>query len=98
MSWTQRVENEGFNRLPVAVCETQPLLIEGLKACLAASGAFTLASSTQSLEVAARTAISTSPRIMILDKAFGGPPVVEWVTRMAEEVLLRFWPPGPEPR
>jgi two-component system, NarL family, nitrate/nitrite response regulator NarL len=84
MSWTQRVENDGSNRLPVAICETQPLLIEGLRACLAASGVFTLANWTQSLEDAARTAITTSPRIVVLDKAFGGPPLIEWLSRMSE--------------
>ena len=37
-----------------------------------------------SLEEAARLVITASPRIMILDKALGGPAVLEWVTRMAE--------------
>jgi two-component system, NarL family, nitrate/nitrite response regulator NarL len=84
MTWTEQMETDGHDRLAVAVCETQPLMIEGLKSSLATSGMFVLADSARSLEEAARTAIVTSPRIMIVDKAFGAPPVLEWLSRITE--------------
>ena len=84
MSWTEQIEKNGHDRMAVAVCDTQPLMIEGLKSSLAASGMFVLSHSAQSLEDAARTAILTSPRIMIVDKTFGAPPVLEWISRVSE--------------
>src|SRR4051794_29731306 len=34
MSWTNAMETNGHRRIPVAVCETQPLLIEGIRSTL----------------------------------------------------------------
>jgi two-component system, NarL family, nitrate/nitrite response regulator NarL len=84
MNWTQPIEINGFRRLPVSACETQPLMIEGLKSTLTMSGLFILSDTARSLEEAARIVMTSSPRIMILDKSFGGPAVLEWVTRMSE--------------
>jgi len=84
MSWTEQIETKRQDRMAVAICETQPLMIEGLKSSLEASGIFVLSDSAQSLEDAARTAILASPRILIVDKAFGAPPVLEWVARVSE--------------
>jgi two-component system nitrate/nitrite response regulator NarL len=84
MNWTEEIYSGGRARVAVALCETQPLMIEGLKASLTASRLFELSDAVRSLEDAARLVITASPRIMILDKALGGPAVLEWVTRMAE--------------
>jgi DNA-binding NarL/FixJ family response regulator len=81
-----RIENPEINvhsRVPVAVCETHPLIIEGLKATLAGSGVFALADAAKSLEEAARIVITSSPRIMIVDKSLGVPAVMEWDTRLS---------------
>ncbi|HYP09604.1 MAG TPA: response regulator transcription factor [Bryobacteraceae bacterium] len=83
MNWTQTHPGE-IGRLPVALCETQPLVVEGIKASLSVSRLFEVRDTVRSLEDAARVVITTSPRIMILDKALGGPAVLEWVTRMTE--------------
>lgn len=83
MNWTQTHSGES-GRLPVALCETQPLVVEGIKASLSVSRLFEVRDTVRSLEDAARVVITTSPRIMILDKALGGPAVLEWVTRMTE--------------
>ena len=84
MTWNQPIEINEYRRATVSVCETQPLFIEGLRSILTNSGMFTLTESARTLEDAARIAITSSPRIMILDKAFGGPAVLEWVTRMSQ--------------
>jgi two-component system nitrate/nitrite response regulator NarL len=51
---------------------------------LTASRLFELTDVVRSLEEAARVVIAASPHIVVLDKALGGPSVLEWVTRMTE--------------
>lgn len=82
MNWTQPIEIDKGRRLGIGVCDTQPIAIEGLRSCMAGSGVFVLADSATTLEEAARIIITASPRIMIVDKAMGGPAVLDWVTRM----------------
>lgn len=82
MNWTQPIDINIVRRLSIGVCDTQPIVVEGLRSCLAGSGLFALGDSAKSLEEAARVVITSSPRIMIVDKALGGPAVLEWVTRM----------------
>jgi two-component system, NarL family, nitrate/nitrite response regulator NarL len=84
MEWLERTEDSEAGRLPVAVCETQPLVVEGLRTALSRSRMFELRDAVATLEDAARVVITSSPRIMILDKALGGPSVLEWLSRMAE--------------
>ena len=84
MNWTQKTETGAGGRLAVAVCETQPLVVEGLRSSLAGSRLFEIRDAVRTLEDAARLVITTSPSIMILDKAVGGPAVLEWVTRITE--------------
>jgi two-component system, NarL family, nitrate/nitrite response regulator NarL len=83
MNYTQEISIDANGRLPIALCETQPLMVEGLKTSLALSHLFELSDSVRNLDDAARVVITTGPRIVILDKALGGPAVLEWVTRMA---------------
>ena len=83
MNWKQDMSSGSNGRLPVALCETQPLMVEGLKAIFDVSRLFELQDAVHSLEEAARVVITTSPRIVILDKALGGPSVLAWITRMA---------------
>jgi two-component system nitrate/nitrite response regulator NarL len=84
MNWNQPIEINGRRRLSVSVCDTQPMTIEGLRSSLVGSGMFILADATGSLEEAARLVMTESPRIVVVDKAFGGPAVSEWVTTMTE--------------
>jgi two-component system nitrate/nitrite response regulator NarL len=84
MNWTQPINTNTVRRMSVGVCDTQPIVVEGLKSCLAGSGLFALGDSAKTLEEAARVVITSSPQIMVLDKALGGPAVLDWVTRMAQ--------------
>lgn len=83
MNRTELLEMKAHSRLPVAVCETHPLMVEGLRAILMASGIFALSDSATSLEEAARIAITSGPRIMIVDKNLGVPSVMEWLARLS---------------
>lgn len=74
----------GQRRLPVCVCDGQPLTVEGLKSSLAGTGSYVLAGSSESLEQATRLAVSVGARIMIVDKAFGAPAVAQWLGRIHE--------------
>jgi DNA-binding NarL/FixJ family response regulator len=84
MELLEQMDSKNAARLPVAVCETQPLVVEGLKTALSRSGLFEVRDAVSTLEDAARVVITSSPRIMILDKALGGPLVLEWVAKMTE--------------
>src|SRR5215203_6502625 len=84
MNGIQPLEMKVQPRLPVAVCETQPIVVEGLRATLAVSEIFSLVDYARSLEEAGRIAIANAPRIMIIDKGFGTPAVMEWVARVSE--------------
>ena len=90
MNWTQPIEINTVRRLAIGVCDTQSIVVEGLRSCLAGSGLFTLGESARTLEEAARVVITTSPRIVILDKALGGPSVLDWVTRMTQAAPTTF--------
>ena len=73
-------------RLTVGVVESQPLLVEGLRATLSATGCYVLLDPAPTLDALTRLAISASPRIVIIDKACGMPAVIEWLTRMRDRV------------
>lgn len=68
-------------RLSVAVCDTQPVLIEGLKALLASSPAYRLLEPSWNLDSLAHTLVTLSPRAALVDKAFGAAEVSEWLNR-----------------
>jgi DNA-binding NarL/FixJ family response regulator len=84
MNWTQPTEIPGKRELPVCVCDSQPLIVAGLKASLAASGTYVLVGASESLEHATRLALSLAPRIMIVDKGFGAPAVAQWLGKIHE--------------
>jgi DNA-binding NarL/FixJ family response regulator len=94
MNWKQQTNGGSVGRLPVALCETQPLMVEGLRNSFAVSRLFELQDAVRSLDEAARVLIANTPRIIMLDKALGGPAVLEWVTRMAQvcpETAIVVW-------
>jgi two-component system, NarL family, nitrate/nitrite response regulator NarL len=68
-------------RLTVAVCDTQPVVIEGLRAMLAGS-AYRLLEPSRNLESLAQTLVTLSPRAALVDKALGPVEVTDWLTRV----------------
>jgi DNA-binding NarL/FixJ family response regulator len=62
--------------------ETQPLMVEGLRAILESSSRYYLSDTVQSLEAFVRMAVTASPRIAILDKSFGLPAIIDALARM----------------
>ncbi len=94
----------------VAVCETQPLTVEGLRALLAARRGFRVVGAAVSLEAAADLVRRLHPDVLILDKAFGVsaiadqlaglraggsvPAVVVWGVSLSEPEALRLLQAG----
>jgi DNA-binding NarL/FixJ family response regulator len=77
--------------ITVAVCESQPLLIEGLCALLGRSPGFHFAGGTDSLAAALDLVREVRPSIAVVDKSFGLSAVVDWISSvkpLAAPVLL----------
>ena len=84
MNWNQPIDISGKRKLPICVCDTQPATVEGLRAILASGESYSLAGSADTLEEAARLALGVAPGIMIVDKAFGAPAVLQWLGKVHE--------------
>jgi len=67
------------DKLAVGVCETQPVTCEGLKRLLEASADLEIAWTANSLTLAHELTRRSAPAVVLLDKAFGLQPVLEWL-------------------
>jgi two-component system nitrate/nitrite response regulator NarL len=68
-------------RITVGVCDTQPVLVEGLRSVLTASGFYHLLNCVRSLDEVDRLTVSEAPRIVVLDKALGASVLLDWLAR-----------------
>ena len=66
-------------RITVGTCETQPLTAAGLASLLAENPSYEFVGAVRTLDEAATMMNTLSPRILIVDKAFGVQVVLEWV-------------------
>jgi DNA-binding NarL/FixJ family response regulator len=78
--------HEFGTRIPVAVCETQPLMTEGLRAILNSSDAYQLSLEVRTLDEAVNAVIAGTPRILIIDKALGSTAALECISRLRDRV------------
>jgi DNA-binding NarL/FixJ family response regulator len=65
----------------VGICETQPVSSEGLRTLLAACPDLEYAWTVNSLADGMELARSLPPAILVVDKAFGLQPVMEWIAQ-----------------
>ena len=70
----------------VAICDTQPVTIEGVRAILAQTPDLNLTRSAASLEEASRILFTSRPDIFIIDKAFGIQSILEWISESQDAV------------
>ncbi|MBI4877367.1 MAG: response regulator transcription factor [Acidobacteria bacterium] len=68
----------------VAVCETQPITVEGLRAFLNSSPDLEFAGAADSLEAVETLVRERDPSVLLLDKAFGLPAVSEKLALLRE--------------
>jgi DNA-binding NarL/FixJ family response regulator len=71
-------------RCGVAVFDPQPIVVEGLRAVLAASGSYWMLEPAGSLDSLTRLIVSSAPHITVVDKAIGVPVLVDWLDRIRE--------------
>jgi two-component system, NarL family, nitrate/nitrite response regulator NarL len=76
--------------LTVGICESQPLVVGGLRSLAENSRGFTLLDPSTHLEEAIRTVLECCPRVMVLDKAFGIPPIMDLLARMRNRTPTAF--------
>ncbi|MEN6534887.1 MAG: response regulator transcription factor [Bryobacteraceae bacterium] len=66
-------------RVTVAVCETQPVTVEGIRAVLAGCPDLEFMHASHSLVTGVDLLRNERPRTMLLDKAFGIHSIVQWM-------------------
>jgi DNA-binding NarL/FixJ family response regulator len=83
-----------YNEKTVAICDTQPVTAEGIRALLSSSQDLNCGPAVDSLEAAAELIRRETPDILIIDKAFGIQLVLEWITSMRQrgvETAMVIW-------
>ena len=70
-----------MERMLVGAVETHPLVIEGLQSVLTRSGRYELLPCARSLESLSSLMARHSPAIVIIDKIFGLPSILDWLGR-----------------
>jgi DNA-binding NarL/FixJ family response regulator len=68
-------------KLTVAVCDSQPLIVEGLRSLLANTSYYRLLEPVRSLEMLTHTLVTLSPRVALVDKGLGTQDVLNWLGR-----------------
>lgn len=68
-----------FNRKCIAVCDTQPLTAEGVRAVVERAGDLTCVALVRSLGEAMQVLESGAAKVVVVDKGFGVQPLMEWL-------------------
>ncbi len=76
------IENNEICR--IAAFETQPITAEGIQRALEGCPEFEFLGTVQSLSAAMNMVVQAHPRVVILDKAVGVQPILDWHTRLSE--------------
>ena len=66
----------------VGICDTQPLTIAGLQSLLSDSGDLQVVGTATNLFSGLELVRNHAPAVMIIDKAFGLPAVVDWLSNL----------------
>ncbi len=67
----------------LAACETQPLTAEGLRSLVEATGEFHYLRTTRTLREAAAMAVKAEPDLLLVDKTFGLPALLNWTAELS---------------
>jgi DNA-binding NarL/FixJ family response regulator len=63
----------------VVICDTQPIAMQGMRALLAGQTDLALAAEASSLMAGMELVRNLAPSVLIIDKAFGLQPVMDWI-------------------
>lgn len=80
--------NSSTNTKTVAVCDTQPLTVAGLRTVLDNSGDLAFAHAADSLAAAAYLVRAQTPAVLILDKGFGVHGLLDWLSELRQAKLI----------
>lgn len=69
----------------LAVCDTEPITIEGLRSLLEAAEGVAVIAAERSLADGAEAVRELRPSLLLVDKAFGMQPVVDWLAALRRE-------------
>lgn len=75
-------------RKTVALCDTQPVTAEGIRALLASCSDLQFSRGVTSLPAAREIALRSQPAVLILDKAFGAQAVLECLEQLKSQAYL----------
>src|SRR5215472_4951218 len=67
----------------VLACDQQPIALEGLRWILHRAEGFRFAGGVQTLDAATELIQSTPPSVVILDKSFGTPALLQWLHQVS---------------
>ena len=84
------MDSEIKQKMTVGICETQPLVVGGLKSLAETSGGFLLLDPARTLDEAMRLTVTACPRAVIIDKALGVSAVMDFLTRMRDRFPTAF--------
>jgi DNA-binding NarL/FixJ family response regulator len=69
----------------VAVCDTQPVTIEGIRSILALSDDLKLLGGVPTLAEGMELVRAQNPNVVVLDKAYGIPAIMDWIRAVRSE-------------
>ena len=69
----------------ILVCDSQPLTIEGVRSLLRTCGDLKLVAAASSLANALSVAQEKEPRVILVDKAFGVPALMAWISEVRRD-------------
>jgi DNA-binding NarL/FixJ family response regulator len=67
----------------VLMCDTQPVAIEGVRGLLAGASGLRFAGAVCSLEAASELTRSIGPAVVVIDKALGMQPILDWLRHLS---------------
>jgi two-component system nitrate/nitrite response regulator NarL len=76
---TEPVRTELVRTMTVLICDTQPVIVEGVRALLEQSSDLRFLEGAASLNQATEIAHQFSPDVLMVDKAFGVQAILEWL-------------------
>ena len=78
----QHTDMQTKDRKRVAICETQPLTVEGLKSLLSATDDLDLTAATDNLAGASEVVRNRRADVIIVDKSIGIQAVLDWLSNL----------------
>jgi two-component system nitrate/nitrite response regulator NarL len=77
--------------VPLAICDTQPLIAEGVRCVLSAHSEFEVVAVTSSLDELRERTVRLLPKLVILDKSAGAEKLLQWIEESRHMTGTILW-------